>query len=110
MRRIANPVHADSSPARVCQSKFGLVSQLEERRISNPDAVGSSPTEVALLRLVGHVMHKVGEKSLSPRRAEAVRSWWKCMNDTRLPQDSIFHDFIEEERNNIVKEYDFRFP
>ena len=65
---------------------------------------------LAFLRLVGHVMHKVDEKSLSPRRAEVVRSWWKHMNDARLPEYSIFHDFIEEERNNIVKEYDFRFP
>ena len=65
---------------------------------------------LAFLRLIGHVMNKVDEKSLSSRRREVVRSWWKRMNDARLPEDNIFHDFIYKERNNIVKEYDFRFP
>ena len=32
------------------------------------------------------------------------------MNDARSPEDNIFHDFIDKERNNVVKEYDFRFP
>lgn len=62
---------------------------------------------VALLRSVGHVLRKVDSRQ-DPRTAVAVgAAWerWKADKET----NAIFWEFIEEERNNILKEYEFGF-
>ena len=65
---------------------------------------------LAFLRLVGHVMDKVDQPALPARDAQVIISWWQGLKKPKQPEDSIFHDFIEEERNIIIKEYNFRFP
>ncbi|MBN9335391.1 hypothetical protein [Devosia sp.] len=60
---------------------------------------------VVLLRTIGHVLNNVdGEGSPQVRRlARAMHARWKSGH----PADAIFRDFIERERNSILKEYAF---
>ena len=61
---------------------------------------------VVLLRTVGHVLAKVdGAGDLTVRKAgnTAFRRW-----KSDVPEHSIFRDFIEDERNLILKEYEHR--
>jgi hypothetical protein len=60
---------------------------------------------VALVRAVGHVLDKVdGEDPLTKRLAAGAFRRWK---GTALEHE-IFREFIEAERNSILKEYRFR--
>ena len=60
---------------------------------------------VALLRAVGHVLDKVdGEDPLTKRLAGAAFKRWKGP----APEHEIFREFIEPERNTVLKEYRFR--
>lgn len=58
---------------------------------------------VALLRAVGHVLDKVDGESCAEMRA-AVDAHWKSLNATK-PAPPIFWEFIEQERNNVLKGY-----
>lgn len=60
-------------------------------------------TSVALLRAVGHVLRNVDSKS-SLAMAQAIETAWQGLSATK-PEPKIFWQFIEEERNNILKEY-----
>jgi hypothetical protein len=63
-------------------------------------------TVVALLRAVGHVLKNVdGEEDSKLRKIIAVE--WKALINGK-PEPHIFWDFIENERNTIIKEYKFR--
>jgi hypothetical protein len=57
---------------------------------------------VVLLRAVGHVLDKVdGENNSAVRTtAKTLHKTWKTADE-----HAIFRDFIERERNNILKEY-----
>jgi hypothetical protein len=58
---------------------------------------------VALTRGVGHVLNKVdGNKSALKIAARAACHRWKSE-----PEHEIFREFIDRERNNILKEYKF---
>lgn len=56
---------------------------------------------IALLRAVGHVLDKVDGSKSCKMKSIIEQEWvlWKT--------DEIFKSFIEEERNNILKEYNF---
>ncbi len=58
---------------------------------------------LALIRAVGHVLHKVDGQDRAIR-ALADRGFkeWRA-----APEHAIFRDFIERERNAILKEYGF---
>ena len=60
---------------------------------------------LALLRTVGHVLAKVDART-SPAHAEAVNGLWTKLKADRQSA-AIFWDFIEEERNNLLKTYTF---
>ncbi len=60
---------------------------------------------VTLCRAVGHVLDKVDAKE-DPRLKESVQSWWRELNSDTT-KNTIFHNFIDQQRNNILKEYDF---
>src|SRR4051794_28573542 len=62
---------------------------------------------VALLRSVGHVLQKVDSKR-DPRIAGAVAAAWERWKVDR-EANAVFWEFIEEERNYILKEYEFGF-
>ncbi len=61
---------------------------------------------VALIRAVGHVLIKVDAKDASLKVAvDGSYSRWKRQRS----QNAIFWDFINQERNSILKEYIFNF-
>lgn len=59
---------------------------------------------VTLLRAVGHVLHKVDGKS-NPRIAKALEEEWDKLKATK-PEPRILWEFIEQERNNVLKLYE----
>ena len=60
-------------------------------------------TMLTLLRVVGHVLVNVDRKA-DAVLAEIIDRHWRQVIDSR-PKPEIFWKFIEEERNNILKEY-----
>jgi hypothetical protein len=62
---------------------------------------------VALLCSVGHKLQKVDSRR-DPQAKEAIEEAWKRWKSDREAH-AIFWEFIEEERNNILKEYEFGF-
>lgn len=57
---------------------------------------------VALIRAVGHVLDKVDGRDMHIKgAASAAFSRWKSAD----PKHHIFREFIERERNNLLKEY-----
>jgi hypothetical protein len=56
---------------------------------------------ITLLRAIGHVLHKVDSANFTSEKCELLKSSftnWKS-------NEPIFRDFIEQERNNVLKEY-----
>src|SRR5262245_56620383 len=62
-------------------------------------------TVVALLRAVGHVLQKVDAKG-GGRLSEIIWQDWDSLKKTK-PEPAIFWSFIEDARNNVLKEYRF---
>ena len=60
---------------------------------------------VALLRTIGHVLAKVDAKS-SAQHSQAIGRLWKQLQLDRKGSP-IFWEFIEKERNNLLKTYSF---
>jgi hypothetical protein len=60
---------------------------------------------VTLLRAVGHVLEKVDSKS-SKAMATAIKEKYKELKASKS-EPQIYWGFIEQERNNILKEYRF---
>lgn len=62
---------------------------------------------IAQVRAVGHVLHKVdGERNLKLKKIiEDTFSDWKKDRDS----NAIFWEFIENERNSVLKQYEFGF-
>jgi hypothetical protein len=58
---------------------------------------------IAMLRAVGHVLDKV-DSNHSDLSKRIISDWW-ASNKLRRP--TIFFEFIEDERNNILKVYKF---
>ncbi len=60
---------------------------------------------VSLLRAVGHVLQKV-DGPASPTLAKAIADHWRSWKADPSAH-AIFGDFIEKERNNVLKQYTF---
>jgi hypothetical protein len=60
---------------------------------------------VALLRAVGHVLKHVDGEA-SEKAKKVIEAEWQDLNNHK-PEPAIFWQFIDEERNNVVKEYRF---
>ena len=58
---------------------------------------------MALLRAVGHVLLKVDGEI--PRQRALIKAAYRRWKDDGRSEHSVFRRFIEEERNNILKEY-----
>jgi hypothetical protein len=59
---------------------------------------------LALIRAVGHVLHKVdGADSNVRQQVDIAYQRWKSQED----KNAIFWEFIDAERNNILKDYRF---
>ena len=61
--------------------------------------------ELALLRTIGHVLHKVDRDRTKLR--DAIDCAWSRWNSDRAAYQ-LFWVFIEEERNVILKQYEHR--
>ena len=93
MTRAAREVLEDS---RVALAGFSDGIQGREWRVKWISAV-------VLLRAVGHVLDKVdGDNNDS--LALAIQEAWRELQSTK-PEPAIFWQFINDERNNILKEY-----
>lgn len=61
---------------------------------------------LAMLRAVGHVLERIDKKS-SPEMKEAISDWWNNLKSTK-PYPAVFWEFIDRERDAILKEYKYR--
>lgn len=83
-----------------CEIALEMLEEVEDLRRWRVLWAGS----VALLRAVGHVLNKIDGADPSIGRAVDQRyRYWKSEPQT----NAIFWNFIEEERNNVLKEYQF---
>ena len=81
------------------RSKQMFESAVESNNLSEAKILWFST--LALLRVIGHVLHKIDVQSKSPNFKEAVQiryEEWKS--------NEVFSEFIKDERNTILKEYD----
>jgi hypothetical protein len=63
---------------------------------------------IALLRSVGHTLHRTDSQS-SLNLKQAIDSWWTNIMAAKANKDpKIFWEFIDEERNLILKEGELR--
>jgi hypothetical protein len=60
---------------------------------------------VTLLRAVGHVLDKVDGRR-DPKLKAVIASAYADLKSTQ-PEPSIYWQFIEQERNNVIKAYEF---
>jgi hypothetical protein len=60
---------------------------------------------IALLRTIGHVLDKA-DATVSPRHRGEIDQLWEGWKSDRA-RSSIFWDFIEKERNSLLKTYAF---
>jgi hypothetical protein len=61
---------------------------------------------VTLLRAVGHVLDKVDAKESIKLRTVTRKHYLRWKN-ADVEEHAIFRDFIDQERNSILKEYEF---
>jgi hypothetical protein len=86
-----------------CQHSIELMEQSSAESDSRIHYVAA----IALIRAVGHVLHKVDaiRSELLGRAVDDAYLRWK---DDRS-QHAIFWDFIEAERNDVLKRYEFSY-
>jgi hypothetical protein len=60
---------------------------------------------VVLLRAIGHVLNKV-DREVNPEGRIVIDNAWEELRGSK-PEPKIFWKFIEDERNNILKAYNF---
>src|SRR5262249_43373254 len=61
---------------------------------------------VGLLRAVGHVLHNV-DRRVDPKLRRIIDAELEALIETK-PKPYIFWQFIQDERNTVLKEYRFR--
>jgi hypothetical protein len=64
-------------------------------------------SSVALCRAIGHALQKV-DSSVSPKLNSAISAAYKSWK-TDPEENHVFFEFIEDERNSVLKEYEFGF-
>lgn len=60
---------------------------------------------IALLRAIGHVLSKVDAEK-SQKHQAAIDRWWNESKSDRASSE-IFWEFVEKERNTLLKTYSF---
>lgn len=61
----------------------------------------------SLLRAVGHALYKVDCRDNNDLKGR-VSNWWGNLKQNKV-EHAIFFEFVERERNNVLKEYDLGF-
>ena len=82
------------------RSKQMFESALKSNNLSEAKILWFST--LTLLRAIGHVLHKIDSKSKSLEFQNAVAKRYM-----EWQSNIMFNEFIQEERNAILKEYDF---
>ena len=59
---------------------------------------------ITVLRTVGHVLDKVDCRDASSELQSRIKAAWQRLQGEQRPH--IFHDFIDAERNDTLKQYD----
>lgn len=60
---------------------------------------------ITSLRAVGHVLDKT-DKSNNPQLAPVIDQWWRELKASKANgENGIFHNFIDAERNDTIKEF-----
>jgi hypothetical protein len=62
---------------------------------------------LTLLRAIGHVLVKA-DSNATPKHRDAINALWVSWKNDRSA-NWVFWDFIENERNNVLKEFMFGF-
>ena len=62
---------------------------------------------LAILRGIGHVLDKADK--LNPRYTMAINRWWQELKASKGHLNEVFWDFIQNERNLVLKEYEFNY-
>ena len=62
---------------------------------------------ISLARTIGHVLHKV-DSEISNEHKKVISARYEAWKANR-EEHKIFWEFIENERNNLLKEYEFGF-
>jgi hypothetical protein len=84
-----------------CESAFA------ELRAANQETLRRRwLTMLALLRAVGHVLKNV-DSDTSEAHRRIILEKWKEMNATKPQYPAILWGFIEQERNDVLKQYRF---
>lgn len=60
---------------------------------------------IAALRIIGHVLDKVDSEKSAEHKA-ITSKWWQDLKSDR-ENNAIFWEFIEKERNSLLKTYTF---
>jgi len=60
---------------------------------------------VSLLRSIGHVLNSVDVK-ISPDHTQVIKAHWETLHEDKQ-KHRIFWEFIQQERNNVLKNYKF---
>jgi hypothetical protein len=79
--------------------------QASEINDEHPEWRTSWVAGLALLRTIGHVLVKV-DSLTSKKHAETIKAAWESWKRDKK-ENWILWDFIEQERNNILKTYKF---
>lgn len=62
---------------------------------------------ITLARAVGHILDKVDSKQSILMKTIIDKKWKNLKNNENRAENIIFFEFIENERNQILKEYEF---
>ncbi len=62
---------------------------------------------ITLARAVGHILDKVDSKQSILMKTTIDKKWKNLKNSKNRSKNIIFFEFIENERNQILKEYEF---
>lgn len=75
---------------------------------TGPDWILVWAGTIALLRAVGHVLDKEGSDPKTDQRLQtAIKGHWSSLKKTK-PNPAIFWKFIQEDRNILLKDGEFR--
>jgi hypothetical protein len=85
-----------------------------ERALADYEAGANTPyvrsrwvAIITLLRAVGHVLSNVDEPAAPPEIKQRIRDAWDKLRASK-PDPRIFHEFIQQDRNLTLKQYEVR--
>ncbi|WP_010197179.1 hypothetical protein [Psychrobacter sp. PAMC 21119] len=62
---------------------------------------------ITLARAIGHILDKVDSRQSELMKVTVSNKWKSLKENKEVAANKIFFEFIEDERNKILKEYEF---